>query len=289
MIKSLILKNKKAIFIIGFLLIFINVSGLNGVYNLYNRFIITGTLNFILTYYLLKINPFKKFGLILIFIYFFVALPPVIIGLINSQKMPGILSFGIYIISSVFAIIVFYSSLKIIFTSIYIILFSLLIINHNDIINHYYALFEDNKLINKPMPLIKIFDSNGKISFIKANGKIQMIDLWTNSCGYCIKAFPKFEKLKDDFKNDPQVIFFSVNVKLKDFKEERAKKFLKGYSFKNYFTDSIILKQLNFSVFPNYILIDKNGKIKYFGDLHTEKDETFNNIYDIIKNEKLHN
>lgn len=281
-----IFKNKKAIFIFGFLFLFINISSLNGVYNFYFRFIITGLITFPITYFLIKINPFKKIGVLLIFFYFILASPSILYDLFMEERVPGIISYSIYIIASIFAIKILKSNKKIIISIIYYIIFFIGVYNHADLMNIYYDLTEKNNIVNEKMPTIALHDTVGNSFIIKANGKIQVIDFWSNSCAFCIKSFPKYEEIYQNFKNDNDVMVYSVNVKLNDFDMDKANKYVEKYNFKNYFTDTTTLKKLNFSSFPYYMVIAKDGTIKYFGTLNSSKTETYNNIYKLIENEK---
>lgn len=280
------LNRQKFIFIANVLFLF----ALNGllVHNFYYRFIVTGLLNFILVYYLLKTNPYHKKGVVLIFSYFIIVTPFVLyMEFFTNERIPGIISYIIYIISSIFSIWVFKSKQQILLSIIYICIFIFLAINHSNIMNYYMDYGRGNKIIGQQIPLIKLMDSKDSIFYTKGNGKIQVIDIWSNSCGYCIKAFPKFEKLKNDFKNDKEVLFYSINIMSPEKQDnQRAKMYLEKYTFKNYFADISICKKLNFSGVPQYIIIGKDGKIKYIGSLNMEKFETYNNIYDLIENEK---
>ena len=278
--KSLLFR--KAIFIFGFLFLFINISSLNGIYNLYYRFIITGLITFPFTYFLIKINPFKRWGIVLLFAYFIIATPTIFYGIFNNNKIPGIISYSIYIIASAFAILASKSNKKILISIIYFTVFFIGVYNHDNLMNIYYDLTEKNTIVNKKIPAIELHDADGKPFSIKANGKIQIIDFWSNSCSYCIKAFPKYEELYQNYKNDSEVIVYSVNVKLNKFDIDRANKYVEKYNFKNYFTDVNTLKKLNFSAFPYYMVIAKNGTIKYFGTLNSAKAESYNNIYKLI-------
>lgn len=278
------IKYRRGGFIIAFLILFATYT----IPNFHYRFIAIGIFNFVIGYFLLKINPFKKIGLLFIYIYFILVTPLIIYSLFIGEKVPGVISNIIYITSGTFAYIVHKSSRKKLYTGIYIIIFVFLTINHNNMMNYYMNYGIGSKIIEKQVPQIEIHDYEGKKMMIEPNNKIQVIDLWSTSCGYCISAFPKFEKLKNDYKNDPEVMFYAVNIKkpksTTDIK--RAYSYVKKFTFNNYFTDYTIYEKLNFLSVPNYMIIGKDGKIKYFGSLNIGKSETYNNIYDLIEHEK---
>lgn len=252
----------------------------------YNNFIITGLLNFILTYYLLKINPFKKMGLSLIFFPFILLSLTIIYGIFYNLKMPGIIGFYIYILSTFFGILLFTRSEKKTIIIVYSTLYIISVFNYNNMYNYYDSIIDKNINIGKKMPLIKIFDKNLEKQFVINGNKILVIDLWANSCSNCITAFPKFEKLKNYYANDMEVEIFAVNIYNSKTDIKQSEKLLKDYSFKNYYSDVSVFDKLNFNSVPNYIIIGKDGKIKYFGNLNMDANETYNNIYELIENEK---
>ncbi len=275
----------KTLFIVGvIILLLLNVFG--RMYGLYLSFVLFGVFNFVLTYFLLKINPFKKNGFILVFIPFVLQLMVVSNGILTNHRMPGIIGFLICVVSSLFAIIVFKSNKKIIYSSIYAILFLLLTYNYFNLMNYYYYKMSSNINIGKPIPYIGMNDKNGNYHLLKANNKILVIDLWANNCGFCINSFPKFEKLKKHYSNDKEVIVFALNIIKCNNDIKESQKYLTEYTFDNYYTDRSILKKLNFSGVPQYMIVGKKGLIKYFGSLNLEKKEKYNNIYDLIENEK---
>lgn len=271
-------------FVILIILYFFNFVG--RCYGLYMNFIVTGVINFIFTYYLLKTNPFKKMGLFLIFFPFFLLTGAILNGLINSERMPGIIGYFMYLFSSISGLILFLSRKKRVVIFIYFILLSLSILNYNNFFNYYYSIVDKNTSIGKNLPEIEILDDKNELQILNNNGKILVVDLWSNTCGNCIKDFPKFEKLKNDFANDSLVDFISINIYNKKSDIVESEKYLKKYTFKKYFTDRSIYKKLDFNSIPNYMLVGKDGKIKYFGNLNMETYETYNNIYKLIENEK---
>jgi thiol-disulfide isomerase/thioredoxin len=278
---------KKALFVLGFLFLFINISSLNGISNLFYRFIVTGLITFPFTYYLIKINPFKKIGIVLIFLFFIFATPTIIYAAINDIKTPGIINFIMYVIACVFAILALNSKNKLLLTVAYYSIFTIALYKHDDLLNMYHDyVSKKNEITNTTIPLINLHNTKGDTASIKPNGKIQIIDFWTNSCSYCIKSFPRFEEVYQHYKNDTNVVVYSVNVKRNNKDIKRANHYLAQYNFQNYFTESSTLKKLKFSTFPQYMIVSKKGTIKYFGTLNSSKSETYNNFYELIENEK---
>ncbi len=79
------------------------------------------------------------------------------------------------------------------------------------------------------------------------------------------------------------VITINITVSKDDFikSEEIIKKFI----FKNFYTNRDIYKNINFNSIPQYLIVNKKGEIKYFGSLNTKSNESYNNFYNLVKNE----
>lgn len=278
------MKNKIIFIILTLVLYYFNFLGrANG---LFVNFMLIGIINFIFTYNLLKINPFKKMGLFLIFLPFLLLTFTICYGLYMKLAMPGILDYIMYLFSTSFGILIYKSSNKKNKIIIYTIIYFLLVYNYNNLMELYYTTKEQNVNINKLAPILNLEDKNGNKVIIKNENKILVIDLWSLSCGNCIKSFPKFEKVKNDYKNDNEVEFISINIYRSKNEIEKSEKIIDGYTFKNFYTDKSFFKKLNFNSVPNYMIIGKDNKIKYFGHLNVESYENINNIYKLIENEK---
>ena len=280
------LKYKKIKFIFGFLILFI-INVFSSAFGQDIGFYLTGLFNFVLSYYLLKINPYKKTGYPLVFLYFFLVFPVMIDGLFVVKAYIGLLKASIYYISSFSSILVYKARTnKLKITLVYLLVLVFLSINFNNMFNFYMAYLHKNEMVGQNLPEILVYDSKGDEFILSSKGKILVVDLWSNSCSYCIQAFPKFEKLRNHFKNDKVVEFLSINVDEKIPNRKRGLSYVEKFTFKTYFAERDILKKLNFSQFPYYMIVGKDGEIKYFGDLNIDELETYNNIYDLIENEK---
>lgn len=112
------------------------------------------------------------------------------------------------------------------------------------------------------------------------DSKITVLDFWTTSCGVCFEKFPEFEKYYLQFKDNPKVQFYSVNVPL-----ERDK-FLEvvqladslNYSFPTIYANfKEEIQNLGVHSYP-HLLILKNGKVRYSGLLITDRFVFVNHI-----------
>lgn len=278
------MKNKIIFIILTLVLYYFNFLGrANG---LFVNFVLIGIINFIFTYYLLKINPFKKKGLFLIFSPFLLLTFTICYGLYMKLTMPGILDYIMYLVSTFFGVLIYKSINKKIIIILYSIVYLLLVYNYSNLMELYYSTKEQNINVNKFVPILNLEDKNGNKIIIKNENKILVIDLWSLSCGNCIKSFPKFEKVKNDFKNDNDVEFISINIYQSKDEIEKSEKIINNYTFKNFYSDKSLFNTLNFNSVPNYMIIGKDNRIKYFGHLNVESYENINNIYKLIENEK---
>lgn len=161
-------------------------------------------------------------------------------------------------------------------------------LNFENMYNYLFYLKNKSEMVEKKFPKINIYDKNNlSINFEEEyKGKIIVINLWNNSCGYCIKNFPKYEKLKNHYRNDTLVEVISINIQSEKKNIALSEKFLNKFTFSNFYTDNSIYEKLKINGVPYYVILDENFKIKYIGSLNTEKLETYNNIYDLIENEK---
>lgn len=251
------------------------------------RFYIIGILNLVLSYYLLLKNPFKFYGWVFIFITTIIFNILAIMFLINTNKgFLGMQLVLIYNISSLFSILIYKLRIKKTLSIIYILLYLTMCVNFKNINNYYFSKLYENEIVGINLPDIIIKDIKGNVKNINKTNKVLLIDLWSNSCSYCIQSFPKFEEVFKHYKNDSEVEVISINVDEANPNRMRGFKYVKKYSFNNYFTSNEILKKLKFNKFPNYMIVGKDGKIKYFGSLNTHEMETYNNIYELIENEK---
>ncbi|MES2812880.1 MAG: TlpA disulfide reductase family protein [Bacteroidota bacterium] len=281
------LKNKKAVFIISFIILLYANLFSRGIHDhgIIVSFYLTGVFNFVLCYVMLKVNPYKKVGTLLTYFYFYLITPAVIYGFWTSSKMPGIIDYIIYVFSSLFAYLWYrYNNKNIIIT--YIIIFAIIAFNYLNILNFYYDYMDKNRVIGKELPRLNLIDkSSNKIKLPK--GKVLVFDVWNNYCGICINEMPIFESLKNEFKNDKEVVFYGLNAVIRKGDIKNSLEDLKEFSFENFYIDNDELKnKLNIDRVPQYLVINKKGIIVYIGSLNSNKTETYNNIYDLINEAK---
>jgi thiol-disulfide isomerase/thioredoxin len=271
----------KVLFIILLLVAFLSNHYTRAI-SLYYNLILIASLNVFFTFYLLKINPFKKVGLFLIFFPVFLVFLSFVYSLIFKEEF-FIINASMLIITTFIGFYFYKYQINRYIILIYLLFFSVSIFYYENILNIYFDSFNQVKL-NVEFAEIVIKDKKG-VKIDLPDNKIIVIDLWSNYCANCIKEFPKFEKLSQDFANNEDVFIFSLNIFHKNSDIKNSEKYLKKYTFQNFFTSTDIFSKLNFNAVPNYIVLDKNKKIVYFGSLNTKFKNSKSYIYDIIKNE----
>lgn len=279
------MKMKIKISFIFLLIVLYYVNLIGRMHGIFEHYVISGILNFILTYFLLKINPFEKTGLFLIILPMFLLTPTIFIGFLDHIPKPGFIGHVMYIISTTFG---FFLSKKynIKLIILYVIIYFLLIYNFDNINNYYYYKMTkyEKESIEFNFYDIKLTDRNGKKIELD-NNKIYLIDLWSINCGACIDNFPEFQKVKNYYKSNKNIMVITINIT--DSKDEfiRSEEIIKKFNFKNFYTNRDIYKNLNFNSIPQYLIVNKKGEIKYFGSLNTKSNESYNNFYNLVKNE----
>lgn len=277
----------KSIFIL-YCVILQCIAFCSGAFGQLVAFPVVGLLFFVGGIFLLRKNPFqnKQIGYILIFGLY----PSLFFGMfIFSFNEPGFIGKPqtfILLISIIFAFLLYKkNNQQLIKIGAVYLLF--LAISSALLPNYFNWLFEDKyELVEKDLPNLKIFDENGNpLDFKKTDGKIIVLDIWNSSCGICIKKFPDFEKLKNEFSKDSSMVFYTLNLPMQSFLEEKkdVEKYTKPYSFGKLYADKSVQAQLNINAVPQYMIIDKNKKVRYLGTLNTGTLEFYNNFYSIIE------
>ena len=117
---------------------------------------------------------------------------------------------------------------------------------------------------------------------------ILVIDFWNSSCGACIRKFPDFEKVVKKYRDNDQVEFMCLNLKLERDSLGNLIKLTDrlGYKIPFYFTDDSIsgflTDTLNIGYVPHLMIYDMTGNLVYSGRLVTDKKIITGNIYYMI-------
>jgi thiol-disulfide isomerase/thioredoxin len=115
-----------------------------------------------------------------------------------------------------------------------------------------------------PLFALKSF-GDSIISLREMAGKVVLLDFWEVWCGPCVESMPKVQHLYDRFKNEGFTIYGIVN----DIKQlESSKKFVgrkPEIQFPMLVGNAGLKKDYNVDAVPQYVLIGRNGKIRWVG------------------------
>ena len=105
-----------------------------------------------------------------------------------------------------------------------------------------------------------LIDADSTIFDLKnTENKVIFINFWATWCGPCIAELPRLQKMYDNFKNNPKIIFLFIA----EDKPENVSPFIKkhNYNLPVYYEVNSPPKLLRSSSIPTSFLIDKNGNI----------------------------
>ena len=113
-------------------------------------------------------------------------------------------------------------------------------------------------------PILTFKDINGKeVSFKDFRGKYVFIDIWTTTCGSCIRQFPYLRKLEEDMKGK-NIVFVSLSLEKDWTIWEKMVKDRKLEGLQWNIADAKTFKEdYEISGYPAFIVLDKEGKIVY--------------------------
>ncbi len=153
--------------------------------------------------------------------------------------------------------------------------------------NDYRAYYNGRKsTFIKKTPNISLYTSNLKKTTLNQKDKVYVLDFWSTSCGVCIQKFPDFEKKVFEYKDNPNVVFYSINIPVrKENINDNIQLVKDKYNFKFnklYAKDFSVCDSLGFNKFPTLIIL-KNDTIYYQGSLIFDDDITIHHIDNEIK------
>lgn len=114
-----------------------------------------------------------------------------------------------------------------------------------------------------PAPAMIVQGIDGKvINLQQQKGKVVFINFWATWCPPCLAELPSVNDLYLKLKDNPDVVFLTIDV---DGTLSKSSRFLKGkgYSFKVYSRQNELPKQFFSGSIPTTLVIDKKGLVVF--------------------------
>ncbi len=132
-----------------------------------------------------------------------------------------------------------------------------------------------------------IYDINeNKFKLSDFKSKTVCVDMWSSTCGGCIRSMPDFEKLNIHFKNNSDYKIISLFCPMKEHETyEWFKNYIKedfNYNIDYYYINKEDFKNLGIYQFPEFLLLNKSNSIVYRG-LVTYNQSIYDNIYEKLE------
>jgi thiol-disulfide isomerase/thioredoxin len=142
-------------------------------------------------------------------------------------------------------------------------------------------------------PVFKML-AQGSTSYTNEHfiGKTVVFDLWTTTCGVCFEKFPAYNQFYLKNAENKDLLIYAVHVPTSTDTPEKIQKTIqkqinqKGYKFPLLTLGNnrtVFEKNFNYKGYPQVIVIDKNGYVRYGGSLNLESYIKINNLNDIIQ------
>ena len=130
----------------------------------------------------------------------------------------------------------------------------------------------------EPAPDCELVDLLGNTNRLsQQRNKVVVLSFWDSWSKACLKEIPQLNLLVEDFKNNPDVLFWGISVEAKF----SINKFIKEtpFSYQLFHSGYNAKKLFKVVGFPTHFVIDQEGKIRYKHVGYTP------NVRDIIKSE----
>ena len=136
--------------------------------------------------------------------------------------------------------------------------------------------FNARKIVDAP-EIVLFTNNNIPVRLDTISNKIMVLDLWVTTCGVCFQEFPKYENIYLEYKDNPLVEMYALNIPIKRDTLGYAQAKIEKYNYKFpviYAKTDSFTKSLNINSYPHLVII-KNGKVRFNGALIMDKDIYF--------------
>lgn len=120
--------------------------------------------------------------------------------------------------------------------------------------------------INTAAPVFtNVYNMEGKlIDPAVLKGKVIVLDFWATWCVPCIEGFPYMQKVYNQYKNNPDIVFIIMNSGSKNTLQD-AMAWVKQnkFTFPIYYNDRKLAESFNVTTIPSTFIIDRAGLIQY--------------------------
>lgn len=258
------------------LALFFGISVLGGYPGHHIKFLVAAIVYSTLTYIVLSRNPDKKNQLFSLLI---ILLPSLLIDIpfhiIDYQEtrmsLPSSLA---YIIGIGFGLLIYYSRLylKIILGSVLIAFSIWMAVSGYTFWLHKVNFGSFSGFIHekKSFPIEGVDQSGNHIDDSTLRDKIIVIDFWNTHCGVCFREFPEYQKLYDDYKETPSLLFLAIDKPLPQDTVGQAFSMIttRGYTFPVLVPDDKSLpEKFGVTGYPTVVIINEDGIAVFRGSV----------------------
>ncbi len=154
---------------------------------------------------------------------------------------------------------------------------------------NYFAAFtgrQASRTVDQRLALPLIDASGRTMNLRNTQQAVVVLDLWFTGCVACFQKFPDLQKLSDRYRDDSEVLIAAVNIPLPEERDSTKLPFdlLSKYKFKKLRatsnTDENAWHVLD--GYPEFLVFDKQRRLRYSGQLIIAPYIQINNAYRII-------
>jgi thiol-disulfide isomerase/thioredoxin len=100
------------------------------------------------------------------------------------------------------------------------------------------------------------------VSLDSLKGKVVAINFWGIWCGWCVQELPDFQKLHEQYKNDPDVVILTIDndQNPNDVPPWMAQK---KFNFPVLLDDGFVGTKAGITAFPTTWFLDRDGRLAF--------------------------